>query len=208
MRRRSPPRVIQWPTCGLGRAVSHTPASTSLKAGTSSGGITKSRASRPITSAAAKPVARSQASLKERIWPSRSRTQTSDCVVSESAAANAPGSISTRDIGGRQYLGAAAATDRIGSLGRPERSTMDLFEQVDAARERWNVLRHPFYLRWEAGELSRAELAFYAGEYRHAVVALADAATVSGDRAHAEEESAHVDLWDDFAGALDAPLDR
>ena len=32
---------------------------------------------------------------------------------------------------------------------------MDLFEQVDAARERWNVLRHPFYLRWEAGELSR-----------------------------------------------------
>ena len=85
---------------------------------------------------------------------------------------------------------------------------MDLFDQVDAARERWNVLRHPFYLRWEAGELSRGELAFYAGEYRHAVVALADAATVSGDRDHAEEESAHVDLWDDFARALDAPLDR
>ena len=85
---------------------------------------------------------------------------------------------------------------------------MDLFEQVDAARERWNVLRHPFYLRWEAGELSREELSFYAGEYRHAVVALADAATASGDREHAEEEIAHVDLWDDFTRALDAPLDR
>ena len=85
---------------------------------------------------------------------------------------------------------------------------MDLFDQVDAARERWNVLRHPFYLRWEAGELSRDELALYAGEYRHAVVALADAAGTSGDRAHADEESAHVDLWDDFARALDAPLDR
>ena len=85
---------------------------------------------------------------------------------------------------------------------------MDLFDHVDAARERWNVLRHPFYLRWEAGELSRDELAFYAGEYRHAVVALADAAATSGDTAHAEEESAHVDLWDDFARALDAPLDR
>ena len=85
---------------------------------------------------------------------------------------------------------------------------MDLFEQVDAARERWNVLRHPFYVRWETGELSRDELAFYAGEYRHAVVALADAATASGDNEHADEEAAHVELWDDFARALDAPLDR
>jgi pyrroloquinoline quinone (PQQ) biosynthesis protein C len=85
---------------------------------------------------------------------------------------------------------------------------MDLFGQVDAARERWNVLRHPFYLRWEAGELSRDALAFYAGEYRHAVSALADAATASGDSEHAAEEAAHVDLWDDFARALDAPLDR
>jgi len=85
---------------------------------------------------------------------------------------------------------------------------MDLFEQVDAARERWDVLRHPFYVRWEAGELSLEELAFYAGEYRHAVVALAEAATASGDTEHAEEEAAHVDLWDDFARALDAPLAR
>ena len=85
---------------------------------------------------------------------------------------------------------------------------MDLFDQVDAARERWNVLRHPFYVRWEAGELSREELSFYAGEYRHAVVALAEAATASGDSEHADEERAHVDLWDDFARALDAPLDR
>jgi pyrroloquinoline-quinone synthase len=85
---------------------------------------------------------------------------------------------------------------------------MNLFEQVDAARDRWNVLRHPFYVRWEAGELSRDELAFYAGEYRHAVVALADAAAASGDQEHADEEAAHVDLWDDFARALDAPLDR
>ena len=85
---------------------------------------------------------------------------------------------------------------------------MDLFEQVDAARERWNVLRHPFYLRWEAGELSREDLSFYAGEYRHAVVALADAATAAGNAGHAAEEAAHVDLWDDFARALDAPLER
>jgi len=85
---------------------------------------------------------------------------------------------------------------------------MDLFERIDAARERWNVLRHPFYVRWERGELTRDELAHYAGEYRHAVVALADAAAASGDAGHAAEEAAHVALWDDFAAALDARLDR
>jgi pyrroloquinoline-quinone synthase len=85
---------------------------------------------------------------------------------------------------------------------------MNLIERIDEARARWNVLDHPFYLRWERGELSRDELAFYAGEYRHAVVALAAAAASGADAAHAVEEEAHIALWDDFAAALDAPLDR
>jgi pyrroloquinoline-quinone synthase len=85
---------------------------------------------------------------------------------------------------------------------------MQLLERIDEARERWNVLRHPFYVRWERGELSREELGFYAGEYRHAVVALADAAAASGDDGHAREEREHVALWDDFAAALAAPAGR
>jgi pyrroloquinoline-quinone synthase len=85
---------------------------------------------------------------------------------------------------------------------------MQLLDRIDEARERWNVLRHPFYVRWERGELSRDELAFYAGEYRHAVVALAGAAASSGDADHAREEHEHVSLWDDFAAALDAPVAR
>ena len=85
---------------------------------------------------------------------------------------------------------------------------MNLIERIDDARRRWNVLDHPFYLRWERGELTRDELAFYAGEYRHAVVALADAAALGGDPEHAAEERSHVALWDDFAAALEAPLDR
>ena len=85
---------------------------------------------------------------------------------------------------------------------------MNLIERIDEARARWNVLDHPFYLRWERGDLTREDLAFYAGEYRHAVVALADAAAVGGDGMHAAEEAAHIQLWDDFAAALDAPLDR
>jgi pyrroloquinoline-quinone synthase len=85
---------------------------------------------------------------------------------------------------------------------------MNLIERLDEARRRRNVLDHPFYRRWEAGELSQAELAFYAGEYRHAVVALADAAAAAGDAEHAAEEAEHVALWDDFAAALDAAIDR
>ena len=85
---------------------------------------------------------------------------------------------------------------------------MTLIERIDEARVRWNVLEHPFYLRWERGELTREELAFYAGEYRHAVVALADSAAAAGDPEHAAEEAGHVRLWDDFAAELDAALDR
>ena len=84
---------------------------------------------------------------------------------------------------------------------------MELCDRIDEARERWNVLRHPFYVRWERGELTADELARYAAEYRHLVVALTGAAVSSGDREHAAEEAAHVSLWDDFADALDAPLE-
>ena len=85
---------------------------------------------------------------------------------------------------------------------------MNLIERIDEARARWNVLEHPFYARWERGELTQQALSFYAGEYRHAVAALANTAAAGGSEEHAAEERAHVDLWDDFAAALDAPLDR
>ena len=85
---------------------------------------------------------------------------------------------------------------------------MELCARIDDARRRWDVLRHPFYTRWETGVLTRDELAFYAGEYRHAVVALAAAAAAAGDPDHAREEAEHVSLWDEFAERLGAQLDR
>jgi pyrroloquinoline-quinone synthase len=98
---------------------------------------------------------------------------------------------------------------------------MDIFDLLDAARQRVNVLEHPFYERWNAGELTPEELSFYAGEYRHAVVALADASQLAAAKAgpehpqhaaslrrHAEEEAGHVELWDDFARAVDGETRR
>jgi pyrroloquinoline-quinone synthase len=88
---------------------------------------------------------------------------------------------------------------------------MDVIARIDQARRECDVLEHPFYQRWSGGELSAEELAFYAGEYRHAVVALAEAsdsvaAKVDPDRRaglerHAAEEHSHVALWDAFAAA-------
>jgi pyrroloquinoline-quinone synthase len=88
---------------------------------------------------------------------------------------------------------------------------MRLIARLDEARRRRNILEHPFYTRWERGELTRADLSAYAGEYRHAVIALAGAAEAAAPLAgaeHAEQERAHIELWDDFAAALDANIDR
>jgi pyrroloquinoline-quinone synthase len=87
---------------------------------------------------------------------------------------------------------------------------VDLWSRLDDVHARWNVLEHPFYERWSDGGLTRDDLARYAGQYRHAVVALAQAAERAAHAAdadqvelavHAGEEAAHVALWDAFAGA-------
>jgi pyrroloquinoline-quinone synthase len=89
---------------------------------------------------------------------------------------------------------------------------MDIFAQLDQARRLTNVLDHPFYLRWSAGELQAGELELYAGEYGHAVQALAEASRLAAEgaspkhaaglRRHAREEESHLSLWDDFARAV------
>jgi len=97
---------------------------------------------------------------------------------------------------------------------------MDLWTELEAVRSRWNVLEHPFYQRWTSGELTRDELAVYAGEYRHAVVALADAAASAarateteapelraGLQRHAAEEFEHIALWDGFLHAVGGSVD-
>jgi pyrroloquinoline-quinone synthase len=96
---------------------------------------------------------------------------------------------------------------------------MDILARLDEARAEINVLEHPFYQRWSAGELKADELACYAGQYRHAVVALAQTSAHAAESAaehgasptaaahrdglarHADEEAAHVALWAQFERA-------
>jgi pyrroloquinoline-quinone synthase len=95
---------------------------------------------------------------------------------------------------------------------------VDFWTQLEGVRARHDVLQHSFYQRWSAGELTRKELAVYAGEYRHAVRALAEASARAAQAApaelraeiagHASEEASHVALWEAFADAFDADLER
>jgi pyrroloquinoline quinone (PQQ) biosynthesis protein C len=91
------------------------------------------------------------------------------------------------------------------------RRPTDILAALDRARAEINVLEHPFYRRWRAGCLRPCELETYAAQYRHAVLALAEAShraaeeapadDAPGLRAHAQEEAGHVALWDRFADA-------
>lgn len=92
---------------------------------------------------------------------------------------------------------------------------MDLWQRLDAAASRWNVLQHPFYTRWSNGDLRPSELSFYAGQYAHAVRALAGAtrhaaslapnATAAAElESHAAEEESHIGLWDHFGESVGA----
>lgn len=82
---------------------------------------------------------------------------------------------------------------------------------LDEVSERFDLLKHPFYQRWVAGELTHEELAYYAGQYAHVVRAIPrwlegaaahDHAHHDALRSHAAEESDHVILWDRFAAAI------
>lgn len=83
------------------------------------------------------------------------------------------------------------------------------------------LLVHPFYRRWEAGELAMSELAAYAGQYRHFEAALplllskvVDELPESEARAYVvanlddetgnADQPAHLELFADFCDAVGA----
>jgi pyrroloquinoline-quinone synthase len=86
-----------------------------------------------------------------------------------------------------------------------------VWERIEESRARHNVLEHPFYVKWSAGELTREELARYAGQYRHATEALARLCRQAAESApleqraeletHASDEENHIGLWDGFVEA-------
>ena len=96
---------------------------------------------------------------------------------------------------------------------------MQSWSQLSDLQSRWNLLEHSFYQRWNRGELELEELACYAGEYRHAVIALANASQHAAGLAedqqekeqlsrHADEEFDHIKLWDRFIDGVGGDISR
>jgi len=96
---------------------------------------------------------------------------------------------------------------------------LDLRHAIDAALVGRRLLEHPFYRRWEAGELEPPELAAYAEQYRHVERALPGVLATVVDglpegparrmvRATLADElgspRAHTELFEDFASAVGA----
>jgi pyrroloquinoline-quinone synthase len=106
-------------------------------------------------------------------------------------------------------------------------NTTQFFEQLEASIARYDLLCHPFYRAWAAGELTRDDLREYAWQYYHHVEAfpcyLAELAVRLDeselrravlanmcDEKGAPGESgqvAHSELWLDFAEGLGAQRD-
>jgi pyrroloquinoline-quinone synthase len=98
--------------------------------------------------------------------------------------------------------------------GRFEQATW-LLAEIDHRRERWTADRHPFYVRWSAGDLTAADLQAYADEHHHVAATVADvtrrAAALAGGLLRAEltrqviERDDELEMWGEFSVAAGWP---
>lgn len=105
--------------------------------------------------------------------------------------------------------------------------TQDFFHELDARIAKYDLLCHPFYIAWSAGELSREDLLEYGEDYYHHVNAFPTYLAVLAIRLEecelrkavlanmADEEGladgssqpqrAHAKLWGDFVEGIAPP---
>jgi pyrroloquinoline-quinone synthase len=84
---------------------------------------------------------------------------------------------------------------------------MELKARLERVIKDWNLLDHPFYQSWRAGDLPMENLAAYAREYGSWIRLLPEGWAAVGDEATAAEEREHAMLWDSFASSLDTAVD-
>lgn len=101
------------------------------------------------------------------------------------------------------------------------------WQRLDERTEPWDLLKHPFYQAWTAGELTREQLAGYAAEYWHHVSAFPTYLSALHSRLPdgelrrevlrnlSDEEGTdatnarpHSDLWMDFARGMGATREK
>lgn len=83
---------------------------------------------------------------------------------------------------------------------------MDFKQALDSKIADHNLLEHPFYRAWSAGELPLAALRSYAREYGAFISTVPQGWTALDEPEFAAEEVEHIDLWADFATGLDTSV--
>jgi pyrroloquinoline-quinone synthase len=99
----------------------------------------------------------------------------------------------------------------------------EALDQLDALIKRRSILRHPFYLAWQRGELTREQLATYAEIYyphvaefpqylRNTISCTTDETTRNELAQNLADElgnpAPHPELWLDFAESVDADREK
>ena len=80
---------------------------------------------------------------------------------------------------------------------------MDFKQTLDNKISDYNLLDHPFYEAWSAGELPVEALRTYAREYGAFIATIPNGWETINDAEIAAEETEHIDMWADFATGLD-----
>lgn len=83
---------------------------------------------------------------------------------------------------------------------------MDFKQTLDSKIADYNLLNHPFYQAWSAGELPVEALRSYAREYGAFISMMPEGWETLNDAEIAAEETEHIDLWTDFAAGLDTTV--
>ena len=79
---------------------------------------------------------------------------------------------------------------------------MDYKQALDNKIADYNLLNHPFYQAWSAGELPVDALRVYAREYGAFISTVPKGWETLEDAETAKEETEHIDMWADFADGL------
>lgn len=83
---------------------------------------------------------------------------------------------------------------------------MDFKQALDSKIADYNLLNHPFYQAWSAGELPLEALRSYAREYGAFISTVPKGWETLEETEFAQEEIEHIDLWADFAAGLDTAV--
>ncbi len=83
---------------------------------------------------------------------------------------------------------------------------MNFKQTLDDKISDYNLLNHPFYQAWSAGELPVETLRAYAQEYGAFIATIPNGWETINDPEIAAEETEHIDMWADFADGLDTTI--